>query len=294
MLTYDAHTSLFFTDSDSYEESRILHTPIPNEERLHLRLKALQKAGITFVRDMGDLSGVSLKAKELAGDYGITLLSAGWPLCPEGCCGSPQAKTFRNLEDFKARLQELREAGADFVHLLASGAPDLSSYGALQGEPMEAEFLKTLIAAAKEAAFPVAVSCSGSELAAAAIEAEADSLEYGWYMDNETLRILAESDTVWVPLLSTAGNSIHDEDHRFPEDTLKRILDETLWKSGTLAGWGGNIALGSNAGAYRCPQVQAALDEYDFLKEELGDSLDSLLSSGEVMLRWKFSALPPQ
>ncbi len=294
MLNYDAHTSIFFTDSDSYEDSLALHSPAPNEERLRLRLKALQKAGITFVRDMGDLRGVSLAAKKLAGDYGITFLSAGWPLCPEGCCGGPEAKTFRDIEEFRTRLKELREIGADFVHLLASGAPDLSSYGTLQGEPMDAELLKTLLAEAKEAGFPTAVSCSGPELAGAAIEAGADSLEYGWYLDNETLRILAESDTVWVPLLATAGNAVHDDSHRYPEDTLKRILDETVWKSGTLAGWGGNIALGSNAGAYRCPQVQAALDEYDFLKEELGDSLDSLLSSGEVMLRWKFSALPPQ
>ena len=33
----------------------------------------------------------------------------------------------------------------------------------------------------------------------AAIEAGVDSLEHGNYMDEETLSMLADSDTVWVP-----------------------------------------------------------------------------------------------
>ena len=40
----------------------------------------------------------------------------------------------------------------------------------------------------------------------AAIEAGVDSLEHGNYMDEETLSMLADSDTVWVPTLVTVRN----------------------------------------------------------------------------------------
>ena len=219
------------------------------------------------------------------------MLSAGWPLGQAGKCGNPPIGTFSTLEEFRSCLRELRKAEADFVHLLATGLPDLKEYGALQGDSMEPELVKDCIRTAHDAEFPVMVHCSGPEITTAVIEAGADSIEHGWYLDNETLRILAESDTVWVPSVVTAGNCVNDDTHRYPEPVLKRILDEQLWKISTLAGWGGNIALGSNAGFYCSPHVQAALDEYDFLKEELQDNLDSLLQSGEVMLRWKFHAL---
>ena len=40
----------------------------------------------------------------------------------------------------------------------------------------------------------------------AAIAAGVDSLEHGNYMDEETLSMLADSDTVWVPTLVTVRN----------------------------------------------------------------------------------------
>ena len=71
----------------------------------------------------------------------------------------------------------------------------------------------------------------------------------------------------------------------------KRIFEEQLWKVGTAAGWGAIIALGSDAGAYRVPHVQGAADEYEYLKEELGESTDSILQTAEDMIRWKFGGL---
>lgn len=290
MITYDAMIHLCAYGSDGWENVSE-QAARPEPDSIRRCLQAYQKAGITFLRDAGDFGDVSRGAKTLAREYGISLLSAGCPLAQEGKCGNPHAALFHDREDFRRKLVELKQNGADFVYLFATGLPDLSEYGSVRGEPMDSLLLEACIADAHEEGFPVAVECSGAESVSAAIEAGADSIEHGWYADQETLRIWAESDTVWVPSVVTAGNGITDESHRYPEDLLKRILDEQLWKVGTLAGWGGNIALGSNAGAYGASHIQSAMDEYDFLKEELGDSLDSLLQSGEVMLRWKFNSL---
>ena len=39
------------------------------------------------------------------------------------------------------------------------------------------------------------------------------------------------------------------------------------------------------------PHIKGALDEYDLLKEEFGENTDSILKTGEDMLRWKFGGL---
>ena len=291
MFTHDALIHSYLYGCESEEEAAALHASAPDEAAVRNCLQHYQKAGILFLRDAGDPFGVSLLAKKLAAEYGITFLSAGCPLAEEGKGGVSGAKRFRDAEDFRLKVTELRRYGADFVYLCATGLPDLSVYGGVEGESMDADLVRACIGIAHEEGIPIAVECSGAESVAAAVEAEADSVEHGWYADKETLRIWAEGDTVWVPSVLSAGAWLNDPDQRYPQDLLKRILDEQLWKVGMLAGWGGNIALGSNAGAERSAHLQSCMDEYDHLKEELDDSLDSYLQSGEVMLKWKFSAL---
>ena len=56
----------------------------------------------------------------------------------------------------------------------------------------------------------------------AAIEAGVDSLEHGNYMDEETLSMLADSDTVWVPTLVTVRNLLGCG--RYDDEVLRPII----------------------------------------------------------------------
>ena len=285
----DCHMHMVLDGVSNYRDAMNRHREQPDETLIRSVLKQYQKAGMTFLRDGGDKFGAAKRAAELAPEYGLTYITPIYPIHEVGRYGGFIGRGFTDLKEYRELVADVRAQGGHFIKLMLSGLVDFNNYGKLSCEPVDSDKIRELIHIAHEEGFAVMVHCNGDEPAQAAISAGVDSIEHGYYLGNETLHMLAESDTVWVPTAVTAGNLVNDD--RYPKDVTKRILDEHLWKIGTVAGWGGNIALGSDAGAYLVPHVHGALDEYDLLKEELGESTDTILKTAEDMLRWKFGAL---
>ena len=285
----DCHIHMVLDGVCDYREAMGRHKEQPDETFVRKTLSQYQKAGMTFLRDGGDKYGASKLAAELAPEYGLTYLTPIYPIHEVGRYGAFIGRGFSDLKEYRELVSDVRAQGGTFLKLMLSGLVDFNEYGVLSCDPIPAGTIRELIHIGHEEGFPVMVHCNGAEPIRAALDAGVDSLEHGYYMDQETLHQLAESDTVWVPTAVTVGNLIHDE--RYPQSVTKRILDEHLWKIGIVAGWGGNVALGSDAGAYLVPHVKGALDEYDLIKEELGESTDLILQTGEDMLRWKFGGL---
>ena len=71
---------------------------------------------------------------------------------------------------------------------------------------MDAAEVKEMVHIAHEEGFAVMSHTNGIYGTRAAIEAGVDSLEHGNYMDEETIAMLADSITVWVPTLVTVRN----------------------------------------------------------------------------------------
>ena len=140
--------------------------------------------------------------------------------------------------------------------------------------------------AAKDAGFSVMAHANGDAVVRAAVLAGVDSVEHGAYLSDETLLLLAERETVWVPTLSTVGNLLHDG--RFPDEALRPILNSQLRAVRFAAEHGARIAPGSDAGAYRVMHAQGGLDEYEWLRQALGERTDEVLSAGIRMIREKF------
>ena len=285
----DCHIHVVLDGISNYRDAMDLHRHGPNEAAVRKILQQYQKAGMHFLRDGGDKYGASKLAASLAPEYGLQYRTPIFPIYAEGHYGSFIGCGFSDLSSYRQLVSQVRAQGGHFIKLMLSGLVDFTQYGKLSCEPIAPDTVRQLIHIAHEEGFAVMAHCNGSQTTQAALSAGVDSLEHGFYLDNETLHQLAESDTVWVPTVATVGNLVQDA--RYPQDVTKRIFEEHLWKISTLAGWGGNLALGSDAGAYLVPHVQGALDEYDFLKEELGESTDSILQTGEDLLRWKFGAL---
>ena len=81
-----------------------------------------------------------------------------------------------------------------------------------------------------------------------------DSLEHGNYMNEESLTMLAESDTVWVPTLVTVRNLLGDG--RYDDETLKPIIEsaeENIRKAFRLSetGWSQIRIVKSGANPYQ-------------------------------------------
>lgn len=142
---------------------------------------------------------------------------------------------------------------------------------------------------AHEEGMAVMAHTNGDYGVQAAVAAGVDSLEHGNYMNEESLAMLAESDTVWVPTLVTVRNLLGDG--RYDDETLKPIIEsaeENIRKAFRL---GIKTAPGSDAGAYRVLHGKGIRDEVQSFAEILGDQDAAYrwLAEGEAEIKKKFT-----
>ena len=276
-------------DGVYYRAAIDTHRCGPDDRLIRKRLEDYCRRGVRFLRDGGDAWGVSLRARELAGEYGIDYRSPAFPIHKNGHYGAFIGRGFDTFDEYRRLLDAVRAEKGDFVKLMISGLIDFSKPNTLTECSLSPEEITAMVAAAHDAGFAVMVHANGDAAVSAAVSAGAESVEHGAYLSESVLLQLARSKTVWVPTLSTIGNLIGSG--RFPDAVLKPLLIQQQKKAAFAAENGGRIGLGSDAGAYRVCHGQAVCDEYTYLCAALGDRTDALLSASETIVRDTFSAL---
>ena len=272
----------------NYRQAIDMHKYGPDGQIIREHLKAYQDRGITFVRDGGDALGVSMRAKELASEYGIDYRTPIFAIHKEGHYGSIVGKSFATMREFHDRVLEAKNAGADFIKIMTTGIMDFNAHGAVTGTPLDAAEVKEMVHIAHEEGLAVMSHTNGNYGVQAALSAGVDSLEHGNYMNEESLVMFAESDTVWVPTLVTVSNLLGDG--RYEDDALKPIVEsaeENIRKAFQL---GVKVALGSDAGAYRVIHGKGIQDEVQAFVQILGDreAVYRWLADGESEIRKRF------
>ena len=275
-------------DGVNYRHAIDLHRNGPDDNVIREHLKIYQDRGIIFVRDGGDALGVSARAKELAPEYGIDYRTPVFAIHKEGHYGSIVGKSFSTMPEFYKRVLEAKEQGADFIKIMTTGLLDFNAHGAITGTPLDAAEVKEMVHIAHEEGMAVMSHTNGTYGVQAAVEAGVDSLEHGNYMNEESLTMLSESHTVWVPTLVTVRNLLGDG--RYADETLKPIIEtaeENVRKAFRL---GVKVAPGSDAGAYRVLHGQGIQDEMQAFVQILGNEEKAYqwLIEGEMEIRKKF------
>ena len=266
-------------DGVNYRQAIDLHRNGPDDNVIREHLKIYQDRGIIFVRDGGDALGVSARAKELAPEYGIDYRTPVFAIHKEGHYGSIVGKSFSTMLEFHKRVLEAKEQGADFIKIMTTGLLDFNAHGAITGTPLDAAEVKEMVHIAHE---------EGTYGVQAAVEAGVDSLEHGNYMNEESLTMLSESHTVWVPTLVTVRNLLGDG--RYADETLKPIIETAEENVRKSFGLGVKVAPGSDAGAYRVLHGQGIQDEMQAFVQILGNEEKAYqwLIEGEMEIRKKF------
>mgnify|MGYP000394079280 FL=1 len=275
-------------DGVNYRHAIDLHRNGPDDNVIREHLKIYQDRGIIFVRDGGDALGVSARAKELAPEYGIDYRTPVFAIHKEGHYGSIVGKNFSTMPEFHKRVLEAKEQSADFIKIMTTGLLDFNAHGAITGTPLDATEVKEMVHIAHEEGMAVMSHTNGTYGVQAAVEAGVDSLEHGNYMNEESLTMLSESHTVWVPTLVTVRNLLGDG--RYADETLKPIIEtaeENVRKAFRL---GVKVAPGSDAGAYRVLHGQGIQDEMQAFVQILGNEEKAYqwLMEGEMEIRKKF------
>ena len=244
---HDLHIHMIL-DGVYYRAAIDAHKDRPQDEIIRARLAQYRDMGVTFLRDGGDALGVSLRARELAWEYGIDYRTPAFPIYKQGHYGSFIGKGFDTFDEYRRLIDQVAAQKGNFVKLMISGLIDFTQDHCLTGIGPAAEEIGRLIDYAHEAGFAVMAHAHGDHAVNAALDAHVDSVEHGAFLSEATLRRLAECRTLWVPTLSTIGNLIGSG--RYPDGLLRSLLLEQQEKVKQVVQWGGLVGLGSDAGAY--------------------------------------------
>ena len=249
-LIWDCHMHMVL-DGVEWRSAIGRHQPQPKEDWIREVLAQYQRQGYRYLRDGGDRWGVGRKARDMAGEFGITYRTPLSPLCRAGHYGAFIGEKYENFREYAALVRKMRSQGADFIKIMISGLMDFDTCGRLTEEGLPAEDIRELIHIAHEEGFSVMAHANGARTIEAAAVAGIDSVEHGAYSDEDSLRAMVENKVVWVPTVSTVGNLRGKG--RFNEEAVQGILAHTLSNVETYVNLGGILAPGSDAGAWAVP-----------------------------------------
>ena len=270
-------------DGNNYKEAVSLHKNGVADEVIHRCFASYREAGVSFIRDGGDCFGVSKRAKKLADDYGITYLTPIFAIYQKGHYGGIVGKSFGDLREYYRLVKEVQQSGGDFIKVMLSGLIDFERFGTLSEPGLEKETIEEMIHIAHEEGFAVMAHCNGARTMETAAEAGVDSIEHGAYSDEEALQAMAEHGVLWVPTVSPMGNL--KGGGRFDDRITEQIKEYHLQMIQRFAELGGNIALGSDAGAWRVPHVEGLRSELAYLQNIVDESH---LEKTEKMIKDRF------
>ena len=159
-------------------------------------------SGVTTARDVGARFGININiAQQTAAGavLGPRIIASGeWFQFP-GTWPAGLTRTTETPEELLLGIQDMIRRGAGLIKVGATGfRPDGSQFPS-----MSREALDVAVRAAHEAGLKIAAHCHGFEGTLLAVEAGIDSIEHGTYVDEPTVRLMAEKGTYMVPTMST-------------------------------------------------------------------------------------------
>ena len=283
----ECHAHIFMNGTD-YRKAVQTHKVQANEASVRSALEAYRKAGVTYVREGGDPYGASLLAGRLASEYGIEYRSPVFAIHKNGHYGKIVGRGFDTLKEYHQRVLEAASEGADFIKIMTTGLLDFNDDGKVTGTPVDEAEVREMVHIAHEEGFAVMSHTNGIYGTRAAIEAGVDSLEHGNYMDAETIAMLADSNTVWVPTLVTVRNLVGCG--RYEDSVLNPIIHQAEVLVRLAYQKKVKVAPGSDAGADMVPHGKGILQEWEAFRQILGDSgeVKEWLKTGEKEIRDRF------
>lgn len=279
----DCHVH-FALDGWDWKASLARHAAGNDEALLKKTLSLYREKGYRYLRCGGDRFGAGLRAKALAPEFGIRVVTPLAPLYRRGHYGSFIGLSYESDREFAALVERQKAQGADFVKIMISGLMDFDRPGVLTEPSLAEDQIRALIRIAHDLGQRVMVHGNGSDACLAAADTGADSIEHGAYLHGEALAAMAENKVVWVPTLSAVGNLLGRG--RFSDRAVEEILHGTMENVSRFASMEGLIAPGSDAGAWG---VEHGCDtEEKWLSRALGTGACSVWEQGLQAIRERF------
>lgn len=191
------------------------------------------EAGVTTIRDMGCRGNISIAIRDaikqnlirgpkiVAAGRHITVTGGlvdyfpGWIASKAGPCF-----VVNGIDSTIQAVRELIKAGSDFIKLDGSGAT-VNPYSPPHKRTMSHEEMSAAVKEAHRNGRRVAVHAEPIEAIQDALKAGADTIEHGFFLDEETAQMMYEYGTVFVPTLCII---------KLRYETGKEVLEDFVWE----------------------------------------------------------------
>jgi imidazolonepropionase-like amidohydrolase len=268
----EAHAHLFLEGGEEDPAKRAEYLQQSDTQllaRAEPRLAHLLTLGIIAVRDAGDRNGVGLALQGKSRDAAPGTLpyvdSPGAAIHHQGRYGSFMGRPVEEFPSIAACVHGRLAEGAHRIKLIATGIINFEK-GAVTAKPqMPAEELAVFTAAAKARGRQTFAHCSGHDGVTNCIAAGVDTIEHGFFVDEEQLAQMRDADIGWVPTFAPVQFQV-DQAEKLGwspavRDNLQRILDGHAASLGRAAQLGVRIIAGSDAGSHGVPHGRGLLRE---------------------------------
>jgi imidazolonepropionase-like amidohydrolase len=210
--------------------------------------------GVTSIRDMGAPDGIDLALRSAQASGMIAAprmkVSCG-SVCMTGGHGWRTGREADGPDEVRKAAREKMKAGADHLKLMATGGvmtPGVEPGSAQYTE----EEMRAGIEEAHKAGRLTATHAQGREGILNALRAGIDSIEHGFYVDEDAISLMLENNIYLVPTLAAVQNIVsHGTKAGVPEYAVKKaekvvaIHRENLMKAFKA---GVKVAMGTDAG----------------------------------------------
>ena len=273
----DSHTHLFLEGGETDTAKRSAHLKLSAEEQLaaaESRLERLVALGITAVREAGDKAaiGLALQSRYRSDRRGIMpyVDAPGAAINHQKRYGSFMARPMEEFDSPAATVAARINDGAHRIKLLATGIINFEK-GAVTAKPqMPAEELIAFVTASREHGKHTMVHCSGNDGVANCIEAQVDTIEHGFFIDDQQLARIRDLDMVWVPTFAPVQFQLdHPEIIGWSDevcDHLRRIIDGHARSLVLAQELGVRIIAGSDSGSHGVTHGWGFLRELELMQ----------------------------
>jgi len=212
------------------------------------------EAGVTTVRDMGGKDYIDIAIRDGIESgilQGPRMLCSGKLVCMTGGHGWQFGREANGMDEVRAAVREQLKAGADLIKLMATGG--IMTKGV---EPGSTQFtLEELIAGveeARKAGRRTATHAQGTEGIKNALWAGINSIEHGFFLDDEAIGLLLDMKAFVVPTLCAPYHIIKAGVRRgvpaYAVEKSRKVM-KSHWESVKKARKAGvPIAMGTDAG----------------------------------------------
>ncbi len=167
--------------------------------------------GVTTICDLGSRRGMAIQLRNAIVDglvLGPRILAAGEAVTMTGGHFYMVSRQADGPDEVRKAVREQLHAGADCIKLMASGGlTSLPSENPGQ-EQFTVEELQAGVEEAHKAGRRVAAHAQATLAVRNAVEAGVDSIEHGFFLDDDTVRVMRKQGTHFVPTLNVPINVV--------------------------------------------------------------------------------------